>query len=233
MNTNITSPTIDINTAGLPQSERSGIPTSENILPITANASPIFGILKKTHAKFEIVQEILPHMAKKAADHLGRPVPNLDRTITRIMNVVWIEPSVSNDKKKDRRTITYTVYNYTSTVRTFRLHAHLPKECIKDLTLFSSPFFLDVNDEGKANWEIRDIQPSTNVTVTFDLAGDMADTFDADDIYFSGLNPVMVMGAEMLPGDWGIKGMEIVESAEDYVEEEDEKEEEEEDLDDE
>ena len=187
----------------------------------------------KTHAKFEIVQEILPDMAKKAADHLGRPVPSLDRTITRIMNVVWVEPSVKKDGKT-KRTITYTVYNYTSIPRTFRLHAHLPKECLKDLTLYSSPFFLDINDEGKANWEIRDIQPSANVTVAFDLSGDMADTFDADDIYFSGLNPVMVMGAEMLPGDWGIKGMEIVESADDYVEDDDEKEDqEEEDLDDE
>ncbi|MBR4181768.1 MAG: DNA topoisomerase VI subunit B [Candidatus Methanomethylophilaceae archaeon] len=188
----------------------------------------------KTHAKFEIVQEILPDMAKKAADHLGRPVPNLDRTITRIMNVVWVEPSVKKDGKT-KRTFTYTVYNYTNTVRTFRLHAQLPKECLKDLSLYSSPYFLDINDEGKANWEIREIQPSTNVTVSFDLTGDMADTFDADDIYFSGLNPVMVMGAEMLPGDWGIKGMEIVESADDYVTEDDEKEEEEEeeDLDDE
>ena len=169
----------------------------------------------------------------KAADHLGRPVPSLDRTITRIMNVVWVEPSVKKDGKT-KRTITYTVYNYTSIPRTFRLHAHLPKECLKDLTLYSSPFFLDINDEGKANWEIRDIQPSANVTVAFDLSGDMADTFDADDIYFSGLNPVMVMGAEMLPGDWGIKGMEIVESADDYVEEDEEKEDqEEEDLDDE
>ena len=91
-----------------------------------------------------------------------------------------------------------------------------------------------INDEGKANWEIRDIQPSAHVEVSFDLVGDMADTFDPDDIYFSGLNPVMVMGAEMLPGDWGIKGMEIIESADDYVvDDEEEKEEEEEDLDDE
>ena len=187
----------------------------------------------KTHAKFEIVQEILPDMAKKAAEPLGRPVPNLDRTITRIMNVVWIEPSVKKDGKS-KRTVTYTVYNYTSTVRTFRLHAQLPKECLKDLSVYSPPYFLDINDEGKANWEIKDIQPSTNVSITFDLTGDMADTFDADDIYFSGLNPVMVMGAEMLPGDWGIKGMEIVESADDYVADDDEKEEEEdEDLDDE
>ncbi|MBR4504841.1 MAG: DNA topoisomerase VI subunit B [Candidatus Methanomethylophilaceae archaeon] len=187
---------------------------------------------KKTHAKFEIVQEILPDMAKKAADHLGKPVPNLDRTITRIMNVVWVEPSMKKESKK--RSITYTVYNYTSTVRTFRLHAQLPKESLKDLSIYTSPYFLDINDEGKANWEIRDIQPSAHVEVSFDLVGDMADTFDPDDIYFSGLNPVMVMGAEMLPGDWGIKGMEIIESADDYVvDDEEEKEEEEEDLDDE
>ena len=43
----------------------------------------------------------------------------------------------------------------------------------------------------------------------------MADTFDPDDIYVSGINPVIVMGAEALPGDWGIKGMEITETEED------------------
>ena len=176
---------------------------------------------KKTHAKFEIVQEILPDMAKKAADHLGRPVPNLDRTITRIMNVVWVEPTVKKDGKK-ARTITYTVYNYTSLERTFRLHAQLPKECV-NLSLFSHPLFLDMNEDGKANWEVKSIPPSAHVEISFELKGDMADTFDADDIYFSGLNPVMVMGAEMLPGDWGIKGMEIVETDEgDFVEEEEE-----------
>ena len=176
---------------------------------------------KKTHAKFEIVQEILPDMAKKAADHLGRPAPNLDRTITRIMNVVWVEPTVKKDGKK-ARTITYTVYNYTSLERTFRLHAQLPKECV-NLSLFSHPLFLDMNEDGKANWEVKSIPPSAHVEISFELKGDMADTFDADDIYFSGLNPVMVMGAEMLPGDWGIKGMEIVETDEgDFVEEEEE-----------
>jgi DNA topoisomerase-6 subunit B len=52
----------------------------------------------------------------------------------------------------------------------------------------------------------------------------MADTFDSNDIYYSGLNPVMVMGAELLPGDWGIKGMEITESEDDYVVEDEEEE---------
>ena len=187
---------------------------------------------KKTHAKFEIVQEILPDMAQKAAAHLNRPVPNLDMTITRIMNVVWVEPSVKKVDKKTRE-VTYTVYNYTNLPRSFRLHAQLPKEAV-NLTLFANPMFIDMNDEGKANWEVTDLQPSKHIDVTFELKGDMADTFDADDIYFSGLNPAMVMGADMLPGDWGIKGMEIIQTDEgDYVEEEEEETMEAEDLDDE
>ena len=179
---------------------------------------------KKTHAKFEIVQEILPDMAQKAAGHLGRPVPNLDMTITRIMNVVWVEPSVKKVDKKTRQ-ITYTIYNYTSLPRTFMLHARLPKEAV-NLTLFGHELFKDMNDEGKANWEIDNLQPSKHTEVSFELKGDMADTFDADDVYFSGLNPAMVMGAELLPGDWGIKGMEILQT-DDYVEDDDAEEKEE------
>lgn len=186
----------------------------------------------KTHAKFEIVQEILPDMAKKVADHLNKPVPDLSRTITKIMNVVWVEPEVKKENKK-LRTITYTVYNYTTQPRSIRLHAQVPKEAV-NLSLFSGEYFLDMNDEGKANWEIKDLAPSTSTKVSFELAGEMADTFDADDIYFSGLNPVIVMGAEMLPGDWGIKGLEIVQTSEDDLVPEDEEESQEaEDLDDE
>lgn len=179
----------------------------------------------KTHAKFEIVQEILPDMAKKTAEQLGKPVPNLDRTITKIMNVVWIEPSVKKLDKKTRQ-ITYTIYNYTMQPRTMMIHAHLPKEAV-NLTLFSHEHFKDMNDEGKANWSIEGLEPSKNTTITFDLTGELADTFDADDVYFSGLNPVMVMGAEQLPGDWGIKGLEVVES-DDYVADDDEEDEKEE-----
>ncbi|MBE6518035.1 MAG: DNA topoisomerase VI subunit B [Thermoplasmata archaeon] len=186
----------------------------------------------KTHAKFEIVQEILPDMAKKVADHLNKPVPDLSRTITKIMNVVWVEPEVKKENKK-LRTITYTVYNYTTQPRSIRLHAQVPKEAV-NLSLFSGEYFLDMNEEGKANWEIKDLAPSTSTKISFELAGEMADTFDADDIYFSGLNPVIVMGAEMLPGDWGIKGLDIVQTSEDDLVSDDEEETQEaEDLDDE
>ena len=186
----------------------------------------------KTHAKFEIVQEILPDMAEKVSSHLNKPVPDLSRTITKIMNVVWVEPEVKKQNKK-LRTITYTVYNYTTQPRSIRLHAQIPTEAV-NLSLFSGEYFLDMNEEGKANWEIKDLAPSTSTKVSFELSGEMADTFDPDDIYFSGLNPVIVMGAELLPGDWGIKGLDIVQTSEDdLVPEDDDDSQEVEDLDDE
>jgi DNA topoisomerase-6 subunit B len=172
----------------------------------------------KTRAKFDIVQTILPDLAEKTAEYLERPVPNLDRTITKIMNVVWIEPSEEKINKQDRR-ITYTIYNYTNTVRKFGLHAQVPKESV-NLALFSNPYFVDMNDDGKAYWEVRDLMPSESMTITFELTGELADTFSPEDVYVSGINPVMVMGAEPLPGDWGIKGMEIIE--EEVVTEEEE-----------
>ncbi len=155
-------------------------------------------------------------MAKKSADMLGRPVPDLSRTISKIMNVVWIEPSVEKPKKNSK-VIKYTIYNYTTHPRSMRLHTKLPKECV-NLTLFTNPLFIEMNDDGKATWEVKDLQPSKSIELSFELNGELADTFDADDIYISGINPVMVMGAEALPGDWGIKGLEIVESEDDYVE---------------
>ncbi|MDR0887816.1 MAG: DNA topoisomerase VI subunit B [Candidatus Methanoplasma sp.] len=185
----------------------------------------------KTHAKFEIVQELLPDLANKTATMLKRPVPDLSRTITKIMNVVWVEPSFKKDGKNSR-TITYTVYNYTAQERKLRLHTQLPKESV-NLTLFSNPYFLDMNDEGKANWEISGLQPSTSVKVTFELTGELSDTFDVDDIYVSGINPVHVMGAESLPGDWGIKGLEITEADDSDLVDDEEETEEAEDLGDE
>ncbi|MDR1954737.1 MAG: DNA topoisomerase VI subunit B [Candidatus Methanoplasma sp.] len=184
----------------------------------------------KTNAKFEIVQELIPAMAKKASSMLDRPVPDLSRTISKIMNVVWVESAAKKDKKS--LTVNYTLHNYTMHERTLGLHARLPKECV-NLTLFTNPFFTGMNDEGKTMWEIRDLRPSSSLTITFELKGEMADTFDADDVYVSGINPVLVMGAEALPGDWGIKGLEIIETDESVPADEDESIEEVEDFGDE
>jgi DNA topoisomerase-6 subunit B len=181
----------------------------------------------KTNAKFEIVQELIPAMAEKASSMLNRPVPDLSRTISKIMNVVWVEPGMKKEGKKGV-IVSYKLYNYTMQERTIRLHAQVPKDCV-NLTLFTSPHYIDMNEDGKATWEVRDFKPSSSLTISFELTGDMADTFDAEDVYISGINPILVMGADALPGDWGIKGLEITES-EVVVDEEEENIEEAEDL---
>ena len=180
----------------------------------------------KTHEKFEIVHEILPNLANKLAEQLNRPVPDLSRTISKIMNVIWFEPSSAKTKGSDVRHITYTIYNYTTHPHTFMVHAKLPPESIpKDVSGW--PLFDSVTEDGKAQWVVKDLDASKSIQISFDLKGDMADTFDPDDIYVSGINTVFVMGAEALPGDWGIKGMEITES-EDFSPEDDASEEKEE-----
>jgi len=168
-------------------------------------------------------------MAQKSAEMLGRPVPKLDRTISKIMNVVWVHPTEEAQKKMRR--IKFDIFNYTGIPRSFRIHMQLPMEAVNDTVKGKS--FVDINDEGKATWEVLDLEPAGNTSITFDLIGDMCDVFSTEEVYISGVNPVIVMGAEPLPGDWGIKGMEITEYDADLDEDSDDDDEsEEEGLDD-
>ena len=186
----------------------------------------------KASVKFEIVQKLIPAMAKKSSEMLGRPVPDLSRTISKIMNVVWVE---SGAKKEGQKTLVvkYTLYNYTMQERSIALHTKVPKECV-NLTLFTNPYYINnMTDDGKVMWEVKNLPPSKSITISFELKGEMADTFDADDVFVSGINPALVMGAEALPGDWGIKGMEIIETDEIIPADEEDEAEEAEDLGDE
>ncbi len=183
---------------------------------------------KKTRAKFDVVQQILPEIAQKSAGMLQRPVPSLDATITKIMNVVWIEPK-SAVENGGLREVSYSIYNYTTAPKSFMLHSILPKSCLNETVLDHR--LQEVKEDGKATWEIKDLAPSDSTEIRFQLDGELSDVFEESDIFVSGLNMAMIMGADPLPGDWGIKGMEISES-DAQPEEEDEDEEQEEVLND-
>ncbi len=173
---------------------------------------------KKTRAKFDVVQQILPEIAQKSATMLGRPVPSLDSTITKIMNVVWVEP-FSTTGKKGLRNLRYNIYNYTTTPKSFMLHSVLPKSCLNETIM--SDILLEVTEEGKTTWKVEALPPAACLELEFQLDGELSDVFEESDIFVSGLNPAMIMGADQLPGDWGIKGMDISES-DSYVDEEEE-----------
>ena len=178
---------------------------------------------EKTHEKFDIVQKILPDLAAKVSEELGKPVPDISRTVSKIMNVVWFEPESSFDKKTGTRHVKFTIFNYTVRPRRFMVHMPLPKEAIGD-SVTKNPYFSSTNDTGKTQFLIDGLEPSESTVLEFDLTGEMADTYDLDDVYVSGISPVIVMGADGLPGDWGIKGLEITETEEEDIDEDTEEE---------
>jgi DNA topoisomerase-6 subunit B len=58
------------------------------------------------------------------------------------------------------------------------------------------------------------------VEICFSLKGLEKEAYDENEIYVSGIDPTMIIGAEQLPGDWDVKRLEIIETAPTPVEEE-------------
>jgi len=174
----------------------------------------------KTRVKFEIVQEILPLIAQKSAKIVGKPVPKLSGSITKIMNVVWIDDAVTFEKGHHR--VRVSIYNYTPQSQKFNLHMVLPPGSFdyKGLQFFPT----EVRDDGKVSWELPKISSTERLDVNFSLTGLNKDDYDENEIYASGINPVFIIGAEPLPGDWDVKGLQITESVEAPVVEEEEEE---------
>ena len=177
---------------------------------------------KKTKEKFDIVQTILPKIAEKSAKIVGKPVPKLEPIITKIMNVVWIEDSV--EFKDGKHHVTISIYNYTPSRKKFNLYAVVPAESVEEKSFSLKPN--RIRKSGKMRWELKSIPSTQKLDITFSLKGLDKEDFDETEVYVSGINPVQVIGAEPLPGDWDLdEEIQETTTIEDFVEEEDEKEE--------
>jgi DNA topoisomerase-6 subunit B len=61
-----------------------------------------------------------------------------------------------------------------------------------------------IRKSGKMRWEPKAIPSTERLDITFKLKGLDQDDFDETELYVSGINPVQVIGAEPLPGDWDL-----------------------------
>jgi DNA topoisomerase-6 subunit B len=160
----------------------------------------------KTREKFEIVQLILPRIAEKSAKVVNKKVPVLDATITKIMGVVWIDETIAYDRKQKRHTVTVNVHNFTDAGKKLNLHLLLPRGIgAKDF----NPKPTEVREDGKITWELRRIDSVAKASVTFLLEGLDEAEYDESDLYVSGIDPALVIGAEPLPGDWELNYAEF------------------------
>jgi len=173
----------------------------------------------KTREKFDIVQRILPKIAEKSAKIVGKKVPNLDATVTKIMGVIWIEEAIAYDAKAKKHTVTIDLHNFTSAGKKFNLHALLPRSAKLGAV---DPKPKEVRDDGKVTWELKRINSVEKGTVTIELLALDKEEYDESELYVSGVSPELVIGAEPLPGDWELEYAEFEEAGEAPPPEEDE-----------
>ena len=161
----------------------------------------------KTRVKFEIVQDIIPMIAEKSAKIVGKPVPKLAGTITKIMNVVWIDEDLTFEK--NRHHIQVKIYNYTPKTQSFHLHMLVPYDKIDQKTLKEKP--TEIRDGNKLTWQVKRLSSTDVFDLTYDLHGVPQEEYDENEVYVSGIDPASVIGVEVLPGDWDLEHIKITE----------------------
>jgi len=77
-----------------------------------------------------LVQKVLPAIAEKTASVVGQPVPNLDKVVAAIMDVVWIEEEI--EFENDQIEVEIKIINYRLRSANFKLRVEVPGHQIKD-----------------------------------------------------------------------------------------------------
>jgi len=148
----------------------------------------------KTKNKFTLISKILPEIAEKSSQVLGKPVPPIDDVITKIMNIVWIDDEVKYQEGRIISTISIT--NYKNKAQSFELYAALPDE---GLLGGVNPEADEVKRE-YIMWKINGIKPAEKIELSFQLLGMEKGDFDENTLYVRGIDPVNVIGAEKWEG---------------------------------
>lgn len=149
----------------------------------------------KARRKFVLISRILPQIAAKAAEVVGKPVPSIDEVIIKIMNIVWVEDQVAFENGTVTSTIDIT--NYKDRAQSFQFYAGLPDggeaKAISPEPAERTPRYL--------KWNISKLQPGEKLHLSFQLAGLEEGDFDENSLYVKGIDPVNVIGADKWEGN--------------------------------
>ena len=147
---------------------------------------------KKIDEKFRLVNLIIPEIAKKASKILSENPPRIDPVISRIANVVIINESY--ERKGEMIISKCVIHNYTTYVVT--------------LDIYAEPIVGEIKGEQKVHVDSLESSGTREIEFLVD-PGD--GTYTGCNFYFTGIDPVYVLGADPLPADWGIKGVDMEE----------------------
>jgi len=140
--------------------------------------------------KFEIVQKVLPLLAERAAEVVNKPVPTLEPVIAKIMDIVWIEDTLTFENDCYKAEI--VINNYTTSAKKFKILVDMPfNNNLKNVTPKPEKI-----ENGWLVWNVEKISPLEKHILSFELEGLDKDVYDENDIYIDGINPIYIVGAE-------------------------------------
>ena len=144
----------------------------------------------KIREKFEIVQKILPLLAERTAAVVEKPVPTLEPVIAKIMDILWIEDNLTYEAQRFKTEI--VIKNYTASAKKFRIIVDMPFSDNLD-NINPKP---EKVENGWLVWDVKNMKPLETNVLSFELQGLDKDSYDENDIYIDGLNPIYIVGAE-------------------------------------
>ncbi len=165
--------------------------------------------------KFDVILRILPRLAEKTSALVGKPVPDLTPVITRIMDVVYVNPSVvAAAKGGSTTTVRVEIVNYTPRARVLELFLEMPPAAFPPDPVSRSPDGSEP-ELGRMWWTLPKLLPSARaeIALTFPRSSEI----DADevDFYEAGVDEAHLLGADPLPGDWEVRvPRAVIEAAE-------------------
>ena len=139
---------------------------------------------EKTREKFDLVNIILPEIARKSSNILGREVPELSPVITKIMNAVFCEEEVGWDSDRRLATCIIKVFNYTARARAFTILAKWPER--EGARIEENELVGRKEAIGLWNWRIETLNPGTSSTIHFTVSGLERGQWTETEVFFRG-----------------------------------------------
>ena len=167
-------------------------------LALRSNAKTLSKHLKKqkkrakVSEKFDLVQKVLPAIAEKASSVVGKPVPNLDKIVAAIMDVVWIEEKI--EFEKDQIEIEIKIVNYRLRSANFKLrvvvHGHEITEAMP------RP---GKREGSHAIWSVG-LPTTESTTYKFTIPQGTRSSFEGLEMWVEGIDSSNIIGAEKWTG---------------------------------
>ncbi len=141
-------------------------------LAIREAARELKGYLKKRQSmqkrrkKQSVLGKILPEMATKVAEVTGRPEPNIDDAIARIMNNVLIERRL--EENDDSTAVSVVVENNSSTNESVELTDIVT---VEPAALSDGATVVEMDDEWFVKWDV-DVSSGEEAVLEYEVSGD-------------------------------------------------------------